>query len=64
MSTQEIFEQIEKNYLDFKNEHQEFNIKQKKSSAARARKAIQTLKSFISDYRKASNEEVKNIVKK
>ena len=52
---QELFEQIDAFYTEFRNEHQGTT----KASQQRARKAIGEIKKLITDYRKASVEESK-----
>jgi len=52
---QELFEQIDAFYSDFRNEHHSTT----KAGQQRARKAIGEIKKLITDYRKASVEESK-----
>jgi hypothetical protein len=55
MSKQELFEQIDKLYQSFVQEHNGTT----KASQSRARKAIGEIKKLITDYRKASVAESK-----
>lgn len=52
---QELFEQIDAFYEEFKENHQQTT----KASQQRARKAIGEIKKLITDYRKASVSETK-----
>ena len=51
----ELFEQIKEQYLQFETEHNGTS----KASKSRARKAIGEIKKLVTDYRKASVEENK-----
>ena len=55
MNTQELFEQIETLYTDFKDGHEGTT----KAAHGRARKALGELKKLVTDYRKASVTEDK-----
>ena len=55
MNTQELFEQIETLYEDFKMEHNGNS----KASHGRARKALGEIKKLVTEYRKASVAEDK-----
>jgi hypothetical protein len=55
MDTQELFEQIETLYVDFKEGHEGTT----KASSGRARKALGEIKKLVTDYRKASVSEGK-----
>ena len=55
MTKQELFEQIDGLYEEFKSEHNGAT----KASQQRARKNIGEIKKLITDYRKASVEEAK-----
>lgn len=55
MSTQELFEQIENLYADFRSGHEATT----KAAHGRARKALGEIKKLVTEYRKASVEEDK-----
>ena len=55
MNTQELFEQIETLYADFKAGHEAPT----KAAHGRARKALGEIKKLVTEYRKASVEEDK-----
>jgi hypothetical protein len=55
MNTQELFEQIESLYTDFKAGHEGTS----KAAHGRARKALGEIKKLVTEYRKASVEEGK-----
>jgi hypothetical protein len=55
MNTQELFEQIEKFYETFKEEHSG----KTKAAHGRARKALGEIKKLVTEYRKASVSEDK-----
>jgi len=55
MNTQELFEQIETLYADFKDGHEGTS----KAAHGRARKALGELKKLVTEYRKASVAEDK-----
>jgi len=56
MTSNELYEQINEFYLDFK---EKFVNKGTKTASVRARKAIGELKKLVTAYRKASVEESK-----
>ena len=55
MNTQELFEQIENLYADFRDGHEGTS----KAAHGRARKALGELKKLVTEYRKASVAEDK-----
>ena len=55
MNTQELFEQIENHFEDFKTEHAGGS----KAAHGRARKALGEIKKLVTEYRKASVAEDK-----
>jgi len=55
MSTQELFEQIDELYVQFKDNHNATT----KSAKGRARKALGEIKKLVTEYRKASVAEGK-----
>lgn len=54
-----MFTDMKSLWADFEASHTDFSTKGTKKAAARARKSIQSLKSFITAYKKASVEECK-----
>jgi hypothetical protein len=58
-SLQELFDSLKANWNEFETEHSTFTAKGNKAAAARARKAIQLLKSGITAYKQASVAETK-----
>jgi hypothetical protein len=46
-------------WKEFETNHQDYSTKGTKKSAAKARKAIQSLKSMVTNYKKSSVEECK-----
>lgn len=60
-TSQPIFELMQSNWQEFETSHLDFKQNGTKKSAARARKAIQALKTMITDYKKASVEDCKAI---
>tara|TARA_Y100001938_G_C8049214_1_gene410708 strand:- start:1042 stop:1227 length:186 start_codon:yes stop_codon:yes gene_type:complete len=58
-STQELFENIDRLYTEFRENHENFTNSGTKAAATRARKAIGEVKKLVTDYRKASVEETK-----
>ena len=59
VSTRELFENIDKLYSDFRENHESFANSGTKAAATRARKAIGEVKKLVTDYRKASVDETK-----
>ena len=59
MTSNELYEQINEFYLDFKENDEKFVNKGTKTASVRARKAIGELKKLVTAYRKASVEESK-----
>jgi len=58
-TSQEIFEQIEHNWLVFKENHERFVDKGVKAAGVRARKAINEVKKLASKYRSTQLSESK-----
>lgn len=58
-TTAELFAEMESLWNDFATNHAKFSGKGVKASAARARKAINSLRKFSTPYKKASVVEVK-----
>ena len=54
-----MFQDMKALWTDFESNHGDYSAKGTKKSAAKARKAIQSLKSMITTYKKASVEECK-----
>ena len=55
----ELFTTMKTLWETFEANHNEYGVKQNKAAAARARKAINELKKHVTNYKKASMEEVK-----
>lgn len=60
-NTQEIYEQLEQLWNDFSFEHNRFKQKNVKAAGVRARKAIGDFKKLVTDYRKLSVSESKEL---
>ena len=61
MTSQEIYETMEAHWLTFKENHDRFQAKQVKKSAAIARKSINELKKLATSYRSTQLAETKEI---
>lgn len=57
--TEQLFNDMKHHWSEFEENHLDFSKTGKKKAAARARKAIQSLKSIITEYKKSSVEECK-----
>ena len=61
MTSQEIYETIESQWLSFKENHERFQDKQVKAAGVRARKSINELKKLTSKYRSTQLAESKSV---
>ena len=59
-SSNELYEQIESAFNDFKENHSVFSEKGNKAAGGRARKAIGEIKKLVTAYRQASVSEAKS----
>ena len=59
-SSNELYEQIESAFNDFKENHSVFSEKGNKAAGRRARKAIGEIKKLVTAYRQASVSEAKS----
>ena len=59
MTSNEIYEAMEKYWNEFKENHSKFVNKGNRAAATRARKAIGEIKKLVTDYRKESVTESK-----
>jgi len=59
MTSNEIYEQIQVLWEDFRANHADFHHKGNKTAGTRARKSLGELKKLVTEYRKASVEESK-----
>ena len=57
----EQFTEMKKLWDEFETNHKIFEEKENKSAAARARKAVNSLKKLITNYKQASSEHVKSL---
>ena len=60
MSSNELYEQIETAFNEFKENHAVFTEKGNKAAGGRARKSIGEIKKLVTSYRQASVTESKN----
>ncbi len=61
MTSQEIYEALEAQWLTFKENHERFSDKKVKAAGVRARKSINELKKLASKYRSTQLEESKSV---
>ena len=59
MTSNEIFEEMEKYWDEFNENHSKFVNKGNRAAATRARKAIGEIKKLVTEYRKSSVAECK-----
>lgn len=57
--TETMFTDMKALWSEFETNHEDYSTKGTKKSAAKARKAIQSLKAMVTNYKKASVEECK-----